>query len=172
MTVEWKHFLKKANKTHKNKYQYKEWENKLTKDKIKIICFIHGEFKQSVDSHLSGNGCPMCRSSKGELKVTNYFNFNNIDYIRQYKVKIENNNYCFDFYLPDYKMFIEYDGVQHFKSIEFFGGDDGLKKTKHRDRLKSKYASEKGATLIRIPYYDYDEINRILDENIRTTKRP
>lgn len=28
----------------------------------------------------------------------------------------------FDFYLPDYNICIEYDGIQHFKPIEKWGG--------------------------------------------------
>ena len=32
-----------------------------------------------------------------------------------------------DFYLPEYNMCIEYDGIQHFESVTFFGGDKYLK---------------------------------------------
>jgi len=51
------------NKRHKNKYIYPKKENiscKNSYDKIKIICPIHGMFKQSIDNHNQGHGCPLC----------------------------------------------------------------------------------------------------------------
>ena len=46
---------------HNNKYNYSlfdYFENK--KQNIKIICPTHGEFKQKISKHLSGQGCPKC----------------------------------------------------------------------------------------------------------------
>lgn len=40
------------------------------------------------------------------------------------------NELPFDFYLPNQNLLIEYDGIQHFKPINFFGGEMGLKKHK------------------------------------------
>ena len=37
-------------------------------------------------------------------------------------------NRKFDFFLPDLNICIEFDGKQHFESIDFFGGDSYLKK--------------------------------------------
>ena len=45
----------------------------------------------------------------------------------------------FDFYLPDYNCCIEYDGIQHFKPVEYFGGVKKFKKDKYRDAIKDNF---------------------------------
>ena len=47
---------------HKGKYDYSETEFKLPREdgKVKIICPIHGEFWQTPQGHLIGQGCPKC----------------------------------------------------------------------------------------------------------------
>lgn len=57
----------------------------------------------------------------------------------------------FDFYV-DNKYIIEYDGEQHFKSINSWGGDEGLLKRQQRDNIKNEYCINKNIPLIRIPY--------------------
>ena len=41
-----------------------------------------------------------------------------------------------DFFLPDYDISIEYQGRQHFMSVEKFGGEEGFKDTRIRNTLK------------------------------------
>jgi hypothetical protein len=59
----------------------------------------------------------------------------------------------FDIYLPEYNIAIEYQGIQHFESIEYFGGKDGLNNTKERDSKKKILSDENGCTII---YHRYD----------------
>ena len=64
-------FVTKACKVHGDKYQYnKELFKKDENDKIGIICPKHGIFRQTITSHLLGNGCPMCA---GRNKTNQYF---------------------------------------------------------------------------------------------------
>ena len=53
-------FLKKAKEKHGDKYDYSNVEFTRTKDKVEIICPIHGAFQQEVSSHLKGAGCKKC----------------------------------------------------------------------------------------------------------------
>lgn len=54
-------FKRKAKKRHGNKYDYSHVSSSVThKDKVTIVCPIHGEFVQNVNSHLLRSGCPMC----------------------------------------------------------------------------------------------------------------
>jgi len=53
-------FFKRVKEKHGEKYIYENVNFLTTKDKIKIICPIHGVFEQRVHSHLSGNGCSKC----------------------------------------------------------------------------------------------------------------
>mgnify|MGYP003704612801 CR=1 FL=1 len=44
-----------------NKYDYSLVECSSNKDKVKIICPIHGEFEQTPNAHLyAGSGCEKC----------------------------------------------------------------------------------------------------------------
>lgn len=53
-------FIKKANKLHKNFYDYAfvDYSNYLTK--VVISCDTHGQFLQTPANHLQGHGCPSC----------------------------------------------------------------------------------------------------------------
>ena len=53
-------FIRKAVVTHGDRYDYSMVEYVNAKNKVKIICSEHGEFKQLPNGHLSGNGCPSC----------------------------------------------------------------------------------------------------------------
>lgn len=58
--VDKEEFIKRANIIHNNKYDYLNIDFKNLKVKIKIVCLEHGEFAQTPDSHLQGNGCFCC----------------------------------------------------------------------------------------------------------------
>ena len=53
-------FIKDARKVHSNKYDYSKVDYKGSKNKVCIICSIHGEFEQAPSMHLLGRGCPKC----------------------------------------------------------------------------------------------------------------
>lgn len=53
-------FVGRANKEHKNIYDYSLVEYKGSKSKVKIICPSHGAFYQIPSGHLDGKGCPDC----------------------------------------------------------------------------------------------------------------
>lgn len=53
-----------------------------------------------------------------------------------------------DFYLTDYEIAIECQGVQHFKPINHFGGEDGFNKVIKRDNLKRRVCSENNIKLL------------------------
>ena len=53
-------FIQKARQLHNNKYDYSKVKYKNNYTKVILSCSIHGEFKQTPNSHLSGHGCPLC----------------------------------------------------------------------------------------------------------------
>lgn len=53
-------FIEGARKVHGNKYDYSRVQYKNNKEKIEIICPIHGSFLQTPQHHLKGCGCPKC----------------------------------------------------------------------------------------------------------------
>lgn len=66
-------FVSLAKNVHGDKYDYSKVVYKNTKDKVIIICPIHGEFSQSFEKHVvRGQGCPKC---VGKNKDTSEFIF-------------------------------------------------------------------------------------------------
>jgi superfamily II DNA or RNA helicase len=83
--------IKKFREIHGDRYDYSLIQFVTTKEKIKIICQIHGVFEQTPQSHFKGANCPKC--------VGNTIK-NNSKIIDEFK-KIHGNRY--DYSLVDYQ---------------------------------------------------------------------
>ena len=59
-----------------------------------------------------------------------------------------------DIYIPSLRIGIEYQGEQHYRPIEFFGGEDAFNDLVRRDKQKEKLCKENGVQLI---LWRYDE---------------
>jgi very-short-patch-repair endonuclease len=147
-------FIEKAKEMHGNRFDYSLVKYGGYENKITIICNKHGKFEQTPHAHLHGYGCRKCRASHNEEQIANILLKHNINFERE--VTFNNlksvSNLYYDFYLPKHKIFIEFDGIQHYKSVDFFGGDNALLDTKKRDKIKINYAINNGYKLIKIPY--------------------
>ena len=68
----------------------------------------------------------------------------------------QRDNFCrglrFDFYLPEQNTLIEYDGEQHFKPVNYYGGEEGFFYRKKNDKIKNEYCRNNNIKLIRIHY--------------------
>jgi hypothetical protein len=139
-----------------HKYTYNKVKFKNNKTKVIVTCPKHGDFKTLPSNHLQGKGCPICRESKGERIIREYLIKNNINFIPQYKfAKCKNIKILpFDFYLLDYNVCIEFNGIQHYKPIKLFGGDENLKTIQKRDIIKMEYCKNNNIPLIIIKYTD------------------
>lgn len=79
-------FIKKAGKTHKNKYDYSKVNYITAHHKVIITCPIHGDFQQEPGKHIYGRGCPVCggtykKSSDQFIEKAKAVHGNNYDYI-------------------------------------------------------------------------------------------
>ena len=160
-------FIDRMKKANNNIEILGEYVNNGTK--IKCRCKIDGyEWSATPNNLLNGSGCPKCSSSKGEKRIAKYLDNNNIEYREQYKFNNCKFKKClpFDFYIPSLNTIIEYDGRQHYEIVEWFGGLDGFVDTKIRDIVKTLYCKENNIKLIRIPYWDFDNIEEILDREL------
>ena len=154
-------------------------EYKGSKIKIKCKCEIDGyEWEIRPNDLLKGIGCPKCNISKGEKRVAQYLDNLDIEYIY---------NKCYfndlvgtgggplrpDFIIPSLKIWIEYEGIQHFEPTDFSGNmseeevQEQFKQTQQNNQKKNQYAKDNNWTLIRIPYWDYDNIEQILDSYLK-----
>ena len=133
-----------------------------------ITCKIHGDFITTPNNHLNKkSSCPVCKESKGEKEIRLYLDNNNINYVIQKKFNgcRHKRKLPFDFYLPNYNMCIEYDGIQHFEPIGIFGGNKRYDEQQIKDNLKNVFCEKENIILIRIKYND--NIHNELIKNIK-----
>lgn len=112
--------------------------------------------------HQYSCGCTII--SKGEYKITELLNSQNIKYETQKTFNsckfIDSNNLArFDFYLPSYNCLIEFDGCQHFKKgTGYYDNEEKFKLTQEHDNYKNQWCKEHNIPIIRIPYTHYNNI--------------
>lgn len=158
-------FVNKSLRTHGTYYDYTKvtYVNYITK--VEILCPLHGSFWQNPSKHIFGQGCPKCKSSKGERIIYHYLVDNDILFLEQYR-----NSTCkdkailsFDFYLPNYNLLIEFQGLQHERFIPYYHKTiDNFDKQKLRDNIKRQWAKDNNIQLLEISYKEIDEIQNIL----------
>lgn len=127
---------------------------------VEVFCKKHQVwFKVNPRKHLKGKKCPMDVESSGEKLVRVYLENMGVKFIMYHRIKecfsmINKRCYTlpFDFYLPDYNLLIEYDGEQHFKPVDIWGGEQGFARQQILDGIKNKFASDHKIKLIRVPY--------------------
>jgi very-short-patch-repair endonuclease len=166
-------FINNAIKIHGNRYIYSIVEYNGYENKVNIICNKHGKFKQSSHSHLSGAGCPSCKESRGEKRITEFLLKNNINYQKQVSFDGligDKSSLFFDFYLPEYEMMIEFDGIQHTKPIKFFGGMKKLLKQKEYDRKKIDFVVRNGYKLLKLTYNMFSYLEEALECELKNNK--
>ena len=118
-------------------------------------------FVSGGDLNTHTKSCGKCQCSHGELLIKEILEKSNINFITQKTFEdcinpLTNMKLRFDFYLPDYNCCIEFDGIQHFKETYYF--KDNLKTIQYRDDIKNNYCKENNIDLIRIPYYNINNI--------------
>lgn len=166
-------FIEKAEKKYgKNTYLYEKVDlyNRDEKGRVTVICPKHGDFYVTPHNFLGTNmsGCPKCSCSKLETELAVFFDNHNIEYIQHYQSDWLGKQHL-DFYLPQYKVAIECQGGQHFRSIEYFGGENGFISTQKRDKRKHDlcntnhvkllyYSTEKGL----LPNFIYTDKEALL----------
>lgn len=135
---------------------------------IEYKCKNCGNIHSATPSNLlSGYGCPVCKISKGEKKCKMFFESNGVHHIFQYEFDdlkgLKGGNLRFDFaILKDNKLFglVEYDGIFHYEKQY---NDDNFETIQKHDKLKNEYCEKNNLLLLRIPYWNYDELESILN---------
>lgn len=152
-------------KKYKNVHNYLEFN-----------CKKHGLFKMTWNNFYNNNQrCPICNESKGENKIREWLESNNVQFKPQYKFKnlfgIGGRLLRFDFAIFEdeendkvkLKYLIEYDGEFHYEKIY---EDDGYEILQYHDKLKNEYCKTNNIPLLRIPYWDFNNIEGILEKEL------
>lgn len=153
----------------------KDWSNIISPYGIKFIkqhsmnahgqwlwecqCFCGNKFialpAKINNGHITSCGCR--NASSGEELITNILTQNKIDFKREYtfsncKYK---NKLRYDFALfrnGEVFYLIEFNGIQHYKPIDYFGGEEGFHSTQLRDKIKTDFANDNNIPLLKLPY--------------------
>lgn len=149
-------------------YDYSEVIYKGYKYPVTIICKKCGnKFEQKPRYHLNGSGCSICNKSKSELYIETQLKKHNIFFISQKRFDDCRNkiHLPFDFYLPDYNICIEFDGILHYEMRKSSDGFNRLLNQRENDKIKTKYCYDNNIKLYRIKYTDNlkDSIQDIFD---------
>lgn len=149
--------------------------------KLKCSCGEIFETTRGNFTDRNKNRCDKCifLVSKGEDKIRAYLVAQNIKYIRQYcfdDCRGVKRPLPFDFAIFDNKnnlmCLIEYDGKQHFEPVNFGGCSDEIALQEHEnlkqnDQIKNEYCKKNNIKLIRIPYWEFDNIEEILAKELQ-----
>lgn len=103
------------------------------------------------------------KESVGEKTISSILKSNKINHKIQYKIDDckDINPLPFDIAIlkeDNLICLIEYQGIQHFKSIPYFGGERALESTKKRDKIKKEYCESNKIKLIEISYKENIEL--------------
>lgn len=141
---------------------------RTAKDRINCRCLICGyEWSPFADDLSMGKGCPICCLSHGEKEIGKILQVANIPFVPQKSFDglfgLGGGLLSYDFYLPLNNLLIEFQGEQHERPT--FGQEQFQIQQEH-DRRKRDYAKQHNLKLLEIWYYDYDNIEIILKNNL------
>lgn len=163
-------FIKEAKKIWGDKYDYSLTKYEGSLKEIKII-YNGVVYKQRAKSHLDGMSPEFRENEESKIwrEISEYDKFGEVEveeFLKKYQLKFikkwKASGLEFDFYLPNYRTCIEFDGRQHFEPINHFGGLKTLNKIKKLDLRKEVYCEDNFINLIRIRYDQIEDVFLIL----------
>ena len=161
-------FIKESRTVHGDKYDYSKVEYVNAHTKVCIICPEHGEFWQTPNKHLLGHKCPKCSESIIEKEIRVLLDKEGIKYVKEKRFNWM-KTYRLDFYLPDYNIGIECQGIQHFTELKPYYKDFSLDKQLERDEDKFQLCLTNGVSILYFTlksHFNFREISEIYNNNL------
>lgn len=165
---------KRINSVNGNKLLNPEDYKSVGVKNLKIRCSCGNIFTVSLGNYMWGtpNRCRFCsqKTSKGELKILTKLEDMGIKYEQEKCFSDCKDKRClpFDFYLPDHNTIIEFDGQHHYFPTHSMCT---YQYTIKHDKMKNEYCKQNHINLIRIPYWEYQNIDQILEEKFSKNKQ-
>lgn len=141
-------------------------------NKLRWRCVKGHEWEATPHDIKKDTWCPICSTRIGEKICRSYFEAffqekfpkKNPSWMKGFKGKnLELDGYC-----KKLNLAFEYQGEQHSKPIHYFNRNFSLEKIKQHDEFKKQRCSEKGVTLIQVPYYtDYEKLGGWIEEECK-----
>lgn len=182
-----------SKKNKKSYFEYSYGSNQYAW--FKCLDGKHKDFYRIINDVYSREfRCPECQYSKGEKRIEEWLILNGFikttteEYILSTKnnklienkyyipqkefdglLGLGNGNLSYDFYLPKHNILIEYQGEQHEKYIKgLHKSKKDFEKQQEHDKRKAEYCNINKIILLPIWYWDYDNIESILNKTINT----
>ena len=128
---------------------------------------------KAMSNFYAGHRCGCCKNHQHEEAIEEILNRYNIEFLREYRFLDckDERTLPFDFYIPNLNTCIEYDGEQHFKPVDFGRkgeehAEKSFKTQQKRDKIKTEYCKNNNIKLIRIPYWEFDNAENILKQEL------
>jgi hypothetical protein len=131
---------------------------------------ICGEIYSTAPTNfISGCRCTVCGMSLGSSIIYHFLKNNNITFEMEF---IFDDLFDQDFLRFDYAIFekdnnlnilLEFDGKYHFEKIK---GKGNFELMQYHDQMKNDYCQQHNIPLLRIPYWDQENIEKILSEKL------
>lgn len=142
--------------------------------KIKCKCLLHNYEWYALPNKILNKktGCPKCVRCTGENQLDIILEKWGYEYEIQKKFEDCKDKCClpFDRYLPSFNIAIEYDGEQHYFPVRFGSSFDeavkNFKRTCLHDEIKNQYCKDNNIALIRIPYWEKDNMEIFLFDQL------
>ena len=163
-------WVKRCKKKYNDRFDYSQFVYVNNDTKGLVTCKEH-HYSYMIDPwmHLRGaGGCPFCTGSEGEVHIRTWLENHHVNFVPQYSIPNENlfckrQHLMVDFYLPDYRMFIEMNGEQHYKNIAYFHqGSWTFEDQQIRDESLRQYSKRHNVRLLVIKYDEIKKIPKIL----------
>ena len=173
-------FIKRAKEIHGDKYDYSKTIYTGYYNPVTIVCPTHGDFTQLAYDHLHGKGCKKCKMSHLENRINQLLAKNNIKFEFNYKpefLKKGRSWRSLDFWLEEYDLAIECQGVQHFSDAPFY--KKTYEEAYQRDVKKYDDCKNNGIKILYFSNYIIDDYidkvfndeNELLNEILKHEKR-
>ena len=146
-----------------------DYKNVFTHN-LKIKCKCGNTFITSLANYKKHNvnKCFSCsnKESNAELRIKKYLNKQHITFIQEKRFSDcrDLKPLPFDFYLPQHNLAIEFDGQHHFKQIR---DKKQYYNTIKHDNIKNNYCELHSISLLRIPYWKGNDIEKIIANELK-----
>jgi predicted transcriptional regulator len=183
----------KIQSTYEKKYYHKYY--KLGKQAEKELNTINNNLYKNANGKATknevenaiGSACSnLMRMAENNLRISMGGKYIGEGYISEtelfYKIKKQFSNLNviqhgrpnflgmqhFDVWIPEINIAIEYQGAQHDRPVDFFGGEDAFKKNQERDKLKRQKCIKNNVSLFEVrPDYDFNELVKQIENIIK-----
>lgn len=144
---------------------------------VEVLCEKCGNtwYSYPINAIYKNHGCSKCdKKYKGEVRIEEYLNDKNVVFEIQKSYEdllgVGGRKLRYDFYLPEFNLLIEYQGEFHDGSsfVKDFFTEERLIVQKEHDDRKRNYA--KSNILLEIWYYDFNNIETILETKLKEIK--